>query len=116
MPDERVRVCLIDDHDLLRRGIKTMLETEADIEVVGEASDGAEALALVEETVRDVVLIDVIMPRKDGIEATKEIKAAFPNVGVIVLFGHDERQFLFGALKAGASGYVLKTAELDEVV
>jgi two-component system, NarL family, response regulator LiaR len=116
MPDERVRVCLIDDHDLLRRGIKTMLETEADIEVVGEASDGAQALALVEETIPDVVLIDVIMPNKDGIEATKEIKDAFPNVGVVVLSGHDERQFLFDALKAGASGYILKTAELEEVV
>jgi two-component system, NarL family, response regulator LiaR len=116
MPDEVVRVCLIDDHDLLRRGIKTMLETEADIEVVGEAADGADAVALVEEAVPDVVLIDVIMPNKDGIEATKEIKDAFPNIGVVVLSGHDERQFLFDALKAGASGYLLKTAELDEVV
>jgi DNA-binding NarL/FixJ family response regulator len=116
MPDEVVRVCLIDDHDLLRRGIKTMLESEEDIEVVGEASDGADAVALVEEAVPDVVLIDVIMPNKDGIEATKEIKDAFPNIGVVVLSGHDERQFLFDALKAGASGYLLKTAELDEVV
>jgi NarL family two-component system response regulator LiaR len=116
MPDEKLRVCLIDDHDLLRRGIKTMLETEADIEVVGEASDGSNAVALVEETVPDVVLIDVIMPNKDGIDATKEIKDAFPNVGVVVLSGHDERQFLFDALKAGASGYLLKTAELEEVV
>jgi DNA-binding NarL/FixJ family response regulator len=116
MPDDKLRVCLIDDHDLLRRGIKTMLETEADIEVVGEASDGSAAVALVEETVPDVVLIDVIMPNKDGIDATKEIKDAFPNVGVVVLSGHDERQFLFDALKAGASGYILKTAELEEVV
>jgi len=116
MPDEVVRVCLIDDHDLLRRGIKTMLESEADIQVVGEAADGADAVALVEESVPDVVLIDVIMPNKDGIEATKEIKDAFPNIGVVVLSGHDERQFLFDALKAGASGYLLKTAELDEVV
>lgn len=106
----------MDDHDLLRRGIKTMLESEADIEVVGEASDGADALPLVEEALPDVVLIDVIMPNKDGIEATREIKEAFPNVGVVVLSGHDERQFLFDALKAGASGYILKTADLDEVV
>jgi NarL family two-component system response regulator LiaR len=113
---ERVRVALIDDHDLLRRGIKTMLETEADIDVVGEASDGVEAVKLVEETVPDVVLIDVIMPNMDGIEATKQIKDAFPNIGVVVLSGHDERQFLFDALKAGASGYLLKTADLDEVV
>ncbi len=64
----------------------------------------------------DVVLIDVIMPNKDGIEATKEIKDSFPKVGVVVLSGHDERQFIFDALKAGASGYLLKTAELDEVI
>lgn len=113
---EKVRVVLIDDHDLLRRGIKTMLESEADIEVVGEGSDGAAALGLVEETMPDVVLIDVIMPTKDGIEATREIKESFPNVGVVVLSGHDERQFLFDALKAGASGYILKTADLEEVV
>ncbi len=116
-PDEEsLRVVLVDDHDLLRRGIKTMLESEADIEVVGEGADGAQALPLVEETVPDVVLIDVIMPNKDGIEATREIKEAFPHVGVVVLSGHDERQFLFDALKAGASGYLLKTADLDEVV
>jgi DNA-binding NarL/FixJ family response regulator len=117
MPDgAMVKVALIDDHDLLRRGIKTMLESEPDIEVVGEAADGAQALELVEEALPDVVLIDVIMPLKDGIEATKEIKDAFPNMGVVVLSGHDERQFLFDALKAGASGYMLKTADLEEVV
>jgi DNA-binding NarL/FixJ family response regulator len=117
MPDgAMVKVALIDDHDLLRRGIKTMLESEPDLEVVGEAADGAQALELVEEALPDVVLIDVIMPLKDGIEATKEIKDAFPNMGVVVLSGHDERQFLFDALKAGASGYMLKTADLEEVV
>ncbi|MDP9223841.1 MAG: response regulator transcription factor [Actinomycetota bacterium] len=114
--DQKIRVVLIDDHDLLRRGIRTMLESEGDIEIVGEASDGMDALAKVEETVPDVVIIDVIMPNKDGIEATREIKNAFPNVGVVVLSGHDEQQFIFDALKAGASGYMLKTAELDEVI
>ena len=114
--DDKVRVVLIDDHDLLRRGIKTMLESEAEIEVVGEADDGTRALALVEETLPDVVIIDVVMPNKDGIEATREIKDHFPKVGVVVLSGHDEQQFVFDALKAGASGYLLKTAELDEVV
>jgi DNA-binding NarL/FixJ family response regulator len=114
--DDPIKVVLIDDHDLLRRGMKTMLETQGDIAVVGEASDGAQAVRTVESVVPDVVLIDVIMPEKDGIEATREIKAAFPNVGVVVLSGHDERQFVFDALKAGASGYLLKTAELQEVV
>jgi DNA-binding NarL/FixJ family response regulator len=111
-----VRVVLVDDHDLLRRGIKTMLETEGDFEVVGEASDGAEALKIVEHTLPDVVLIDVIMPTKDGIETTREIKDTFPKVEVVVLSGHDEQQFVFDAVKAGASGYLLKTAELEEVV
>jgi DNA-binding NarL/FixJ family response regulator len=111
-----VRVVLVDDHDLLRRGIKTMLETEGDIQVVGEAPDGTEALKIVEDTVPDVVLIDVIMPNKDGIETTRELKDALPKLEVVVLSGHDEQQFVFDALKAGASGYLLKTAELEEVV
>jgi two-component system response regulator NreC len=93
-----------------------MLETEGDIEVVGEASDGTEVDAIVEKTFPDVVLIDVVMPKKDGIETTAEIKDAFPHISVVVLSGHDEQQFVFDALKAGASGYLLKTAELDEVI
>jgi DNA-binding NarL/FixJ family response regulator len=113
---ESVRVALVDDHDLLRKGIKTMLESEDSIEVVGEAADGEQAVALVEEALPDVVLIDVVMPKKDGIVATKEIKEAFPHVGVVVLSGHEERQFVFDALKAGASGYLLKTADIEEVV
>jgi DNA-binding NarL/FixJ family response regulator len=115
MTPESVRVVLVDDHDLLRRGIKTMLETEG-IEVVGEGSDGTDALKLVEETLPDIVIVDVIMPNKDGIEATREIKDAYPHIGVVVLSGHDEKRFVFDALKAGASGYLLKTAELEEVV
>jgi DNA-binding NarL/FixJ family response regulator len=113
---EKIRVVLIDDHDLLRRGMKTMIEADGDIEVVGEASDGAGVLKLVEETFPDVVLIDVVMPNKDGIAATGEIKDAFPHIGVVVLSGHDEQQFVFDALKAGAQGYLLKTAELEEVL
>jgi DNA-binding NarL/FixJ family response regulator len=111
-----VRVVLIDDHDLLRQGIKTMLESQGDVEVVGEASDGSQALQTVERSVPDVVIIDVIMPTKDGIEATRDVKDAFPNVGVVVLSGHDEQRFIFDALKAGASGYLLKTADLEQVI
>jgi DNA-binding NarL/FixJ family response regulator len=113
---ESVRVALVDDHDLLRKGIKTMLESEENIEVVGEAADGVQAIKLVEEALPDVVLIDVVMPNKDGIVATKEIKESFPHVGVVVLSGHEEQQFVFDALKAGASGYLLKTANIEEVV
>jgi two-component system, NarL family, response regulator LiaR len=114
--DASIRVVLVDDHDLLRRGMRTMLEADGNIEVVGEASDGTKVVQLVEETFPDVVLIDVVMPNKDGIEATAAIKETFPNVGVVVLSGHDEHQFIFDALKAGASGYLLKTADLDEVL
>lgn len=114
--EEKVKVCLIDDHDLLRRGMRTMLESEEGVEVVGEASDGEKALPLVDETEPHVVIIDVVMPKKDGIEATREIKDAYPNVAVVVLSGHDEQQFVFDALKAGASGYLLKSAQLEEVV
>ncbi|HYY44813.1 MAG TPA: response regulator transcription factor [Actinomycetota bacterium] len=113
---EIIEVVLIDDHDLLRRGIRTMLETEPSIRVVGEGSNGIDALKLVEELAPDVVIIDVIMPHRDGIDATREIKDRFPVTGVIVLTGHDERQFMLDALKAGASGYILKNAELEEVV
>src|SRR3989337_1347608 len=114
--EEIVKVLLVDDHDLLRRGMKTMLESEGSIEVIGEASDGTKVLQMVEENIPDVILIDVIMPNKDGIEATREVKEGYLNVGVVVLSGHDDQQFVFDALKAGASGYILKTAELEEVV
>ena len=113
---EAIKVLLVDDHDLLRQGMKTMLETEPGIEVVGEANDGTGVLAQIEETYPDVVLIDVVMPKKDGIVATSEIKESYPHIGVVVLSGHDEQQFIFDALKAGASGYLLKTADLDEVI
>jgi DNA-binding NarL/FixJ family response regulator len=112
---EPIRIVLVDDHDLLRRGIRTMLETEG-IVVVGEASDGSEAMPLVEDLMPDVVLLDIAMPTQDGIETTRELKNRWPGVGVVVLSSHDENQIVFDALKAGASGYVLKTAELDELI
>ncbi len=116
MQQEEVRVILVDDHDLIRQGMRTMLETNANIVVVGEGKDGSDAIRLVEEHLPDVVLIDVIMPEMDGIVATRQIKDSFPHVGVVVLSGHDEQQFIFDALKAGASGYLTKTADLDEVI
>lgn len=111
-----IRIVLIDDHDLVRRGLRTLLEAEDEIEVVGEASDGESGVGLVEQQLPDVALVDVIMPGKDGIEATRDIKASFPTVKVIVLSGHDEQQFVFDALKAGASGYLLKSTDLEHLV
>lgn len=116
MAEAPVRVVLVDDHDLVRRGMRTMLDTEQGIEVVGEAADGAEALKVVESAMPDVVLIDVIMPNQDGIVTISRIKESWPNIACVVLSGHDEQQFVFDAVKAGASGYLLKSADLEEVV
>src|SRR5918999_549455 len=113
---QTVRVVLVDDHELVRRGMRTMLESEAGIEVVGEAGDGTEVLALVEANLPDVVLIDVVMPKKNGLDTTRDVKDNFPNTAVVVLTGHDDQKFVFDALKAGASGYLLKTADLEEVI
>lgn len=107
---------LVDDHDLVRRGIRTMLESEEGIEVVGEASNGDDVFGVVEETVPDVVLMDVVMPNTDGIEATRLLRQTWPGTSVIVLSGHAEDHYIFDALKAGASGYLVKTASLEEVV
>jgi DNA-binding NarL/FixJ family response regulator len=116
MRDRRiVRVVIADDQDLLRCGLKTMLEFESDIEVVGEASDGSLAISEVERTQPDVLLIDV-MPKKGGIEAIREIKDACPNVGIVVLSLHDENQLVFDAVKVGASAYLRKTAKPEEVI
>jgi DNA-binding NarL/FixJ family response regulator len=111
-----VRVVVADDHDLMREGLRAMLETVADIEVVGEAGDGEQVLEVVRETVPDVVLLDLLMPKKDGIAATSEIVDEFPSVGVVVLSGMDDRRSAFEAFKAGALGYLTKSAEIKEVV
>ena len=117
MTDQRnLRVVIASDHDLLHRSLKMELESESDIEVVGEASDGALAISEVERTQPDVALIEAIMPKKGGIEAIREIKDARPNVGVVVLLLHAEDQLVFDAAKAGASACLLKSAELEEVV
>jgi len=99
----------------MRRGIREMLEDRPGIEVVGEARDGEEAIALVEEKVPDVVLMDVEMPRVDGVEATRRILADNPEVKVLVLTIHDEEEYLGALLSVGASGYVLKSTEGDDL-
>ncbi len=111
-----IRVVLVDDHDLVRRGIKTLLEAEGDVEVVGECSNGNEVFGLIEDTLPDVVLMDVVMPSMDGIEATRLLRQTWPGTSVVVLSSHEEQRYLFEALKAGASGYLLKTAPLEDVL
>lgn len=111
-----IRILLADDHAIVLQGLCSLLEKEADIEVVGEAEDGRVALNLVRELAPDIVIMDITMPNLNGIEATYEIVSEFPKVRVIALSIHSNRQFVAGMLKAGASGYILKECLFDEFV
>jgi DNA-binding NarL/FixJ family response regulator len=112
---EPIRVLVVDDHALFRRGLQMVLGAEDDIEVVGEASDGTEALKVAAETTPDIVLMDVRMPRRGGIDATMAIKDAVPSTKIIMLTISDEEGDLFDAIKAGAMGYLLKEISIEEV-
>jgi len=112
---EPIRVLVCDDHDLFRKGLRMVLEAEEDIMVVAEAADGEQAVARVEELAPDVVLMDVRMPRLGGIEATRIIRQLFPATRIIVLTVSDEEDDLYGAVKAGANGYLLKEVSIEEV-
>ena len=115
MADDSIRVLICDDHDLFRHGLRMVLEVEDGIEVVAEAADGEQAVARVEELAPDVVLMDVRMPRMGGIEATRVIRQLFPTTRIIVLTVSDEEDDLYGAVKAGANGYLLKEVSIEEV-
>ena len=112
---EAVRVLLVDDHALFRRGLRVTLDLEPDMAVVGEAGDGAEALQRAGEALPDVVLMDVKMPRRSGIEACAAIKAAVPSARIVMLTMSDDEGDLYEAIRAGASGYLLKDLPIDEV-
>jgi DNA-binding NarL/FixJ family response regulator len=110
------RLAIVDDHDLAREGLKDMLADEPEIEVVGEASNGREALLLCSRLNPDLMLMDVRMPEMDGLAATQEIKQRYPSVSVLVVTMHENPDYLLEALKAGAAGYVLKDARQEEIV
>ncbi len=110
---QQVRVLLVDDQQLLREGLRTLLEFHEDILVVGEAGDGLQAEALVEKLRPQVVLMDLRMPRRDGVEATQHITARFPGVQVLVLTTYDDDELVFRSIEAGASGYLLKDVGSD---
>jgi len=112
---ETIRVMIVDDHALFRRGLQMVLEAEEGIEVVGEAGDGQEAIQKAEEAMPDVVLMDVRMPKRSGIEATTALKEVLPNVKILMLTISDEEADLYEAIKAGASGYLLKEISIEEV-
>ena len=114
MPD--IRVLIVDDHAILRDGIRSLLERQEGIAVVGEASNGLEALARVGELEPDIVLMDIAMPEMDGLEATRRVKEDYPDIRVLILTQHDSQEYVTPLLQAGASGYVLKRSGGREVV
>jgi DNA-binding NarL/FixJ family response regulator len=112
----KIRIVLADDHVILRQGTRQLLEHEPDIEVVGEASNGAEAVELVSKLKPDIVIIDVAMPGMNGIEATKKIKEILPGTKILVLTGYDYDEYIFSLLEIGAAGYLLKDVSGDDLV
>lgn len=111
-----IPVLLADDHKLLREGLRRILELGGEIAVVGEASDGAEAVRLAGALHPEVVVMDINMPGMNGVEATRAIKAQFPRIAVLVLTIHEDREYLLEVLKAGAAGYVLKDIDPDRLI
>jgi DNA-binding NarL/FixJ family response regulator len=111
-----MRVLIADDHGIVRSGLRMLLEQQPDIEVVAEAADGIEARELAVSEQPDLAIVDVKMPRLGGLEATREIRERAPGVAVLILSMHDEERYLFEALKAGASGYVLKRAADTDLI
>lgn len=113
---QEIRLVLADDHAVVRSGTRELLEQQPDLKIIGEASDGNEAVRLAGELQPDVIVMDVRMPAMSGVEATRQIKATYPNVKVLVLTAHDDDEYVFALLQAGANGYLLKTAEIEELV
>ncbi len=111
-----IRVLLADDHAVVRKGIRDFLEEDKEIRVVAEANDGEEALALIAREKPDVVVFDIQMPRLNGMDATRRVKSEFPSTRVLILTAYDDDPYVFAALQAGASGYLLKTGGSDELV
>lgn len=107
---DKIKILVVDDHVMLRDGIRALLGFHDDIEIVGEASDGTEAIEKVRELVPDVVVMDIVMPRMDGLEATRRIMKKWPAVKILVLTQHNNKEYILSSVKAGAVGYVPKQA------
>src|SRR5512136_1658179 len=113
---KKIRLMLVDDHQVIRVGLKTFLQTQPDFDVVAEASDGEQAIDLAMETRPDVILMDIAMQGMDGMEATRRLRVLCPECLVLALTVHDDKQYLMQMLAAGASGYITKHAAADELV
>jgi NarL family two-component system response regulator LiaR len=112
----QIRILLADDHTVVRSGLSAVLAMQDDFKIVGEAGDGEEAVRLCESLQPDVVLMDLLMPKIDGVTATRTIKERWPKIQIIALTSFKEKEYVEGALKAGASGYLLKNVSADELV
>ncbi|ERN51981.1 DNA-binding response regulator [Alkalihalophilus pseudofirmus] len=114
--NKKIRIVLIDDHQLFREGVKRILAMEPEFEIVADGEDGSEARALVDEHRPDVILMDINMPKVNGVEATRELVAAYPNVRVLILSIHDDETYVTHVLKTGASGYLLKEMDAGALI
>jgi NarL family two-component system response regulator LiaR len=114
--NETIRIFLADDHAVVRKGLETLIDTHADLEVIGTAADGVEAVERVAQLKPDVILLDIQMPRKTGVEAIAEIKAADADARILVLTSYSEDETVFAAIKAGALGYLLKDSSPRELI
>ena len=112
----KIRLLLVDDHEVVRRGLRMLLENEVDLDIVGEADSGRQALDMVESLKPDVVIMDITLPDISGIDATRRIKEAYPIVAVVALTIHEDQQYFFEMLQVGASGYVPKRAAPDDLI
>ncbi len=111
-----IRVLLAEDHTIVRKGLRSLLDAEANIEVVGEADDGRQAIQKAQQFQPDVVLMDITMPVLNGLEATRQIKKLLPQIRVLVLTVHTSEEYIFQILQAGAAGYVVKQAAVEELI
>ena len=113
---ERIKILVADDHPLIRDGLRTLLSTEPDLDLVGEAVDGVEAVEKTDVLLPDLILMDLVMPKKDGLQAISEIKQRHPDISILVLTSFSEEDKVFPAIRAGALGYLLKDASPDELL
>ncbi len=112
----KIRILLADDHHIVRTGIRQLLESAKDLEVIAEAGDGVEAQSLIQQYKPDVAVLDIQMPKASGIEVTRWVRAHCPEVGVLILTAYDDDPYVMAVLQAGASGFILKTGQADELI
>ena len=113
---DKIRILLADDHHIVRAGVRQLLESAQDIQVIAEAGDGEEAQSLIQQHKPDVAVLDIQMPKASGIEVTRWVRSHLPEVGVLILTAYDDEPYVMAVLQAGANGYVLKTAKTEELI